>query len=688
MSTADRWRQVEQLCQAALDRSVGERESFLSSACGGDTALRQEVESLLAKESRADGFLSEPAIAAVAQRTGDLVGSSVVPIDPNTRPDNGLERYRLGREVARGGMGSIHVAQDLRLSRTVAIKQLLVPGADAKARFEREALITANLQHPAVVPVFDVGELPTHGPYYAMKLVEGVSLDRAIETTRTVDARLSLLSHVVTVVDAIAYAHSRGIVHRDLKPNNVLVGAFGETVVIDWGLAKELTASDDTLPVDVVPQSKGITHVGTIMGTPAYMPPEQAAGAIVDARADVYALGAMLYHLLAGRSPYPGTTAARVLAEVLDHAPGSLLRLEPSLPIDLVTIVERAMARAPLERYPTALEMAADLRRFQTGQLVGAHHYTAWQLLRRLVGKNPVAIGLGTLVTIAVLFALAVLLAQQLHVRRARETKRVTDAEIAAIETAMEEARDPTNLQRLEQRLEDAVRRARAAAGELAGPDAQVMLGNDQLDRRIHAVLARLDADTYSIPPEFRSVVARDLHRADGNSDMMKALDRIRRDKRRLWPIIRDALDAFGLPETLGYVAWIESAMNPIAQGPLGSTGLWQFRADTARKYGLRVDSTVDDRLDPVKSSRAAAHLLADGFAEFGGDATLIAVVSYFLGENPTRRLLQGIAMEKGSWRSGRRSYWHLYRMRRFTPEARAYVPGFVAAALLDDVTP
>ena len=177
MSTADRWRHVEELCQAALDRSVGERESFLSSACGGDAALRQEVESLLA-----------PAIAAVAQHTSDLVGSSV-PIDPDTRLYNGLERYRLGREVARGGMGSIHVAEDLRLSRTVAIKQLLMPGAHAKARFEREALITANLQHPAVVPVFDVGELPAQGPYYAMKLVEGVSLDRAIEKAGTVDAR-------------------------------------------------------------------------------------------------------------------------------------------------------------------------------------------------------------------------------------------------------------------------------------------------------------------------------------------------------------------------------------------------------------------------------------------------------------------------------------------------------------------
>jgi hypothetical protein len=468
----------------------------------------------------------------------------------------------------------------------------------------------------------------------------------------------------------------------------VLVGAFGETVVVDWGLAKELTTVQEPLPVDALPQDDGFTQAGTVMGTPAYMPPEQAAGAVVDTRADVYALGGILYHLLAGQSPYAGTPAKRVLADVLDRAPDSLLRLEPSLPIDLVTIVEKAMAREPSGRYPTALDMAADLRRFQTGQLVGAHRYTAWQLLRRLVRKNPVALALGTLVTIAVLFTLAVLLVQQLHVRRARETKRVTDAEIAALETMIEEAHDPSDLQRLERQLEDAVRRARAAAGELVGPDAQVMLGNDELDRRIHTVLARLDADTYSIPPEFRRVVSRELYEADGNPDLMKGRDRIRRDKRRLWPIITDELNAFGLPETLGYVAWFESGMNPSAQSPVGAAGLWQFRAETARKYGLRVDGTVDERLDPIKSSHAAAHLLADGFAEFGGDATLIAVVSYVLGENRTRALLQGIAMEKGSWRSGRRSYWHLYRMRRFPQEVRDYVPRIVAAALLDDGTP
>jgi hypothetical protein len=680
--SADRWRRVKELCQAALERDAAERAAFLSAACGGDTALQQEVESLLSSESSAEGFPSEPVLTGTTTQLTDP-GSGPA-IDPSALARNAPERYRVGREVARGGMGSIHVAEDLRLSRTVAVKQLLVRDANAKARFQREALITANLQHPAVVPVFDFGELPSRGPYYAMKLVEGVSLDRAIGKAGTLEARLSLLPNVVTVVEAIAYAHSRSIVHRDLKPSNVLVGPFGETVVIDWGLAKELKASDETLPVDIPPQDEELTQLGTVIGTPAYMPPEQAAGRLVDASADVYALGAMLYHLLAGHSPYPGTIAARVLADVLAHAPIPLVRSEAGLLIDLVTIVEKAMAREPSDRYPNALEMAADLRRFQTGQLVGAHHYTAWQLLRRLVGKNPVAVALGAVVTIAVLFALALVVVRQARVRDARETKRVADGEIAGLESAMERAHDPAELRVLDERLEDTVRRARRAAEELAGPGAQVALGNDGLDLRIHRVLGRLDSDTYSIPLQFR----RDVLRGFDFFNRGDHLARIRRDNRTLGPIITRELKALGLPEELAYLAWVESDLQPSAANTFGSVGLWQFRAEKAREYGLRVDGEVDERVDPVKSSRAAAQLLADLFAEFGGDATLIAVVAYNHGEGKMRALLHEVAREKGGWRSGQRSYWHLYRMRRLPQEAMGYVPLIVGAALLDDSTP
>src|SRR5262249_12159901 len=401
------------------------------------------------------------------------------------------DRYRVGRELARGGMRAIHEASDLRLSRTVAVKWLLGRNGPAEARLKREALITARLQHPAIVPVFDIGDLPDRGPFYAMKLVEGIPLDLAIKRASTLDARLALLPHVVTAVEAVAYAHSRGVVHRDLKPHNILVGAFGETLVVDWGLAKGVHTADDAVTVAVSPD-ESLTRAGTVMGTPAYMAPEQAAGAAVDARADVYALGAMLYHLLAGRRP--------------DATP--LLQCEPRLPTDLVTIVEKAMAAAPSERYATAREMAADLARFQTGQLVGAHRYTAWQLLRRIVGRHPAAFSLVSLAVLAILFALAMLAVRQIRVHEAREIKRTLDAQIVELESAMADAHDPAALQALEARLDGAIGRARVVSQELAGAGAPIARGDDALDRRIHDVLAGLNPHAYSIPPRFRKHVA------------------------------------------------------------------------------------------------------------------------------------------------------------------------------------
>jgi serine/threonine protein kinase len=255
-----------------------------------------------------------------------------------------------------------------------------------------------------VIPIYDTGTWPDGRPFFVMKLAGGRSLDESIAVAETLEERLALLPHVVAAVDALAYAHGRRIVHRDLKPPNVLVGAFGETFVIDWGLAKRL--DDPSQDPDVAEPSTegtkhGLTLAGAVLGTPAYMPPEQAAGAAVDARADVYSLGAILYHVLSGRPPYRGSESGRVVAEVLAKPPEPLSRVQEGLPIEPVTIVETAMRRAAAERYPSALEMGANLRRFQTGQLVGAHRYTAWQMLRRFVARHRFAVAAGALATLA-----------------------------------------------------------------------------------------------------------------------------------------------------------------------------------------------------------------------------------------------------------------------------------------------
>jgi tetratricopeptide (TPR) repeat protein len=316
------------------------------------------------------------------------------------------DRYTIEREIARGGMGRILRAWDAAHRRRVALKVLLRSGAEASWRFAREVAITAQLQHPSIIPLYEAGRWTDGEPFFAMKLVEGTPLSVAIEQTTSLKERLAFVPNLIAALDALAYAHAQGIVHRDLKPANVLLGAYGETVVIDWGLAKA---------VDARAQHCGVAHgldavradataAGYALGTPSYMPPEQARGEPIDMRADVYALGAMLYHLLAGTSPYEGTSSREVLAQLLAGPPVPLGVRVPALAPDLAAIVDKAMEREPSGRYPSAEPMAADLKHFAAGQLVSAHTYSVPERARRWVAKRRAAVATATAFFVALLF--------------------------------------------------------------------------------------------------------------------------------------------------------------------------------------------------------------------------------------------------------------------------------------------
>mgnify|MGYP000897045726 FL=1 len=346
-------------------------------------------------------------------------------------PGDAAHRYELEAEHGRGGIGRVVRARDKHLGRTVAVKELLRTNELAEALFVREAMITARLQHPGIVPVHEAGRWPNGDPYYVMKMVSGRTLKEVIAETRSLADRLALLPHVIAVAEAVGYAHSQDVIHRDLKPANVLLGDYGETIVIDWGLARDLRASDVTPQPGATGSGDGRTVTGRVVGTPQYMSPEQARGDAVDARADVYALGAMLYEVLSGKAPVGGDSAQQIIDRVLAGPPPHLRKVVAGMPADLDAIVAKAMARAPADRYATAKELAADLKRFQTGQLVTAQVYGRWSLLRRWVHKNRGYVALGT-VAVAALAMIAIGLVRRVVEERQIAEARGRQAQIAA----------------------------------------------------------------------------------------------------------------------------------------------------------------------------------------------------------------------------------------------------------------
>lgn len=347
------------------------------------------------------------------------------PSDPLIRPDSAEEsaRYReTGVELGRGGIGAVRLAVDQVLGREVAMKELQPGNAGSDPadgtpvqRFLREARITSQLEHPSIVPVHDLRRRPDGTLFYTMKPIRGRSLAEAIRASRGLADRLLLLPHFVDLCQAVDYAHSRGILHRDLKPHNVMVGAFGETMLIDWGLARvsaEGGGHNGALPPGLAVDAR-LTLDGWALGTPSYMSPEAARGHAeqVDERSEVWSLGAVLYHLVVGRPPYMGPSAEVVLSAVLAGPPPPCREREPGLPPELGAIVGRALAYTPEDRYPSVRALLEDVLAFQSGRPVAAYAYSRIERLQRWMGQHRglvLALGTGALALAAVLLVIVV----------------------------------------------------------------------------------------------------------------------------------------------------------------------------------------------------------------------------------------------------------------------------------------
>jgi Tol biopolymer transport system component len=365
--TPERWQLIERLYHSAQARPAAERSKWLDDACGGDRDLRQSVIGLLAEPAPQDGFLITPRPGHAATTIDD----SLAPLSAGRR----IGAFEIESVLGAGGMGQVYRARDIRLNRMVALKVLspILSDEHARVRFQWEALAASSLNHPNIVTVFEAGEFDGR-QYLVTELVDGGTLSDWIRTRQP--SWQQIIELLIGVADGLASAHDAGILHRDLKPANILVDRNGYAKLADFGLAKLIGGPvdhDRTSMPDVRTQS------GVIIGTIAYMSPEQAMGDRVDQRTDLFSFGVVLYELLAGKRPFEGDTDLERLQAVVHREAEPLHRVRGDLPEALCAIVEKTLRKDRAERYQNARDLVGDLR----------------QLVRQPAGRTPARVRTG-----------------------------------------------------------------------------------------------------------------------------------------------------------------------------------------------------------------------------------------------------------------------------------------------------
>ena len=669
--TPERWQQVEEVLQAALDRAPVDRAAFLEQACKGDAALRTETSSLVSAYESAAEFIEEPAIAQDARvilgdQSSGHIGREIGP-------------YKVIEQLGSGGMGEVYLAQDTRLDRLVALKILpdyFVSDDDRMRRFQREARAVSALNHPNILTLHEVGELDgVH--FIATEFIDGQTIRELIAAGPL--SLTEVLEISVQVAAALSAAHASGIVHRDIKPENIMRRGDGLVKVLDFGIAK---LSEQT-PADLSGTPRTQTELGAVLGTVGYMSPEQARGLEVDERTDIWSLGVVLYEMLAQRAPFSGATRMDTMVAILEREPVPLAPLNADAGLrTLLTIVNQTLRKETTDRYQTAADLLKDLTlaKQQLETVAVSKQQSVLGLLRDsgLLQHHDVSNNLARENLVSSLAA----------TRESNGYRRYGQWALSLVLLAAIALGGVFLYRRLNPKLTGT-----ATTSPLANklysqmsPAEQIQFVDEQ-EQRISAMMGERPAKLNE--EALRAIKFHvDRYAARQNSNSKEpdgaSLDEIYSRAPPLVPLIARAFAARKIPIIVGiYLPMIESAYKPCYENQIGATGLFQFLPETAKHYGV----AREDMCDVEKMTPAAAHYIADRMAELGEDSETMTLVLLSYNQGPG--FVADTLRQLRDTDNYQRNFWTIYANRdklsqNFRREA-GYVPAFFGAAIVGE---
>ncbi|MEO8436183.1 MAG: serine/threonine-protein kinase [Pyrinomonadaceae bacterium] len=648
--TPERWQQVEEVLQGALDRPPQDRASFLQQVCAGDSELKSEATSLVNAFDEAGDFIEQPAIAQDARV---LIG-----VDPQSNLGREVGPYEIVKPLGAGGMGEVYLAQDSRLGRLVALKILPAYFASDDTRlrrFQREAQAASALNHPNILTIHEVGE-SEDGRFIATEFIDGQTIRELINQRQL--ALDDILDITEQVASGLSAAHAAGIVHRDIKPENIMRRTDGLVKILDFGIAKLLEPATNENARERS-GSATQTELGLIMGTVNYMSPEQARGLPVDERTDIWSLGVVLYEMLAQRLPFAGATRMDTVVAILEREPLPLSQIsgltDPGS-ARLQHVIEKALRKNSDERYSSTVELLDDLRSLRGSDGVAADLPPG----KRRVEVPSRRFYSGLAIVAALILAA---IAGNFVYRRwiAISSAGSAHAPITG------EASGKLYLQMTDSERLDFIDQQEQRISTMMG-DRPVKLNEDALQ----AIKAHIDRS-----------VDRDRRGLSGSQE--GTLASVYGRAPTYVPLIARSFAARKVPVIIGiYLPVIESAYRECYENSIGAKGLFQFLPETARNYGV----AHEDMCEVEKMAPAAAHYIADRMAELGEDSQSVTLVllSYNRGPESVREMLR----ELRGTDNYERNFWTLFRHRdklddTFRNENAGYVPDFFAAAIIGE---